>query len=47
VMIFSVLFFDERFTPWQVVGCVAILGGVAILAVTEKADEREKEPATQ
>ena len=47
VMIFSVLFFNERFTPWQVVGCVAILGGVAILAVTEKADEREKEPAPQ
>lgn len=42
VMIFSMAFFGERFTPLQIVGCAAILGGVAILAFTEK--EREKEP---
>lgn len=47
VMIFSVLFFDERFTSLQVVGCAAILGGVAILAITEKPDEREKRPPSQ
>jgi multidrug transporter EmrE-like cation transporter len=44
VMIFSVLFFDERFTPIQIVGCAAILGGVAILAITEKEAEPDSMP---
>jgi drug/metabolite transporter (DMT)-like permease len=47
VMIVSVMFFDERFTPLQVVGCAAIFAGVAILAVTEKEAEREERPPVQ
>jgi drug/metabolite transporter (DMT)-like permease len=44
VMIVSVIFFGERFTLLQMVGCAAIFGGVAILAVTEKEEDRGKEP---
>ena len=48
VMIVSVLYFGERFTPLQIAGCAAILGGVAILAVTEKEAEpgpEKRQPA--
>jgi drug/metabolite transporter (DMT)-like permease len=44
VMIVSVLFFDERFTLLQIVGCAAILGGVLVLALTEKEETREERP---
>jgi len=47
VIIFSVLFFGERLTLLQVIGCAAILGGVALLAVTEKPAERENGPPPQ
>ena len=47
VIIFSVLFFGERLTLLQVIGCSAILGGVALLAVTEKPAERENGPPPQ
>ena len=47
VIIFSVLFFGERLTLLQVIGCSAILGGVVLLAVTEKPAERENGPPPQ
>ena len=47
VMILSVMFFGERFTPLQAVGCAAIFAGVAILAVTEKEAGHEERPPVQ
>jgi drug/metabolite transporter (DMT)-like permease len=47
VMIVSVMFFGERFTVLQIVGCAAILGGVALLAFTEKEETRQERPPTQ
>lgn len=47
IMIVSVLFFEERFTLLQLVGCAAVLGGVAILAITEKEPKREERPPTR
>lgn len=41
VLALSVWWFGERFTPLQALGCAAILGGVAILAITEKEEETE------
>jgi drug/metabolite transporter (DMT)-like permease len=35
VTLFSVLFLGDRLSPWQAVGCCAIVCGVAILAATE------------
>jgi drug/metabolite transporter (DMT)-like permease len=47
VLMVSVWWFGEHFTPVQVLGCMAILGGVAILAITEKEEqpERKADPA--
>ncbi|MGB0083814.1 MAG: EamA family transporter [Rhodomicrobiaceae bacterium] len=47
VVVFSVLFFGERFAPLQVAGCAAILAGVAILAMTETQAERENRPPAE
>jgi drug/metabolite transporter (DMT)-like permease len=47
VMIVSVLFFEERFTLLQLAGCAAVIGGVAILAFTEKEPECEERPPAQ
>jgi drug/metabolite transporter (DMT)-like permease len=47
VMIVSVMFFGERFTLLQIVGCAAILGGVLLLAFTEKEETREERPPPQ
>ena len=43
VLIFSVFYFGERLTPVQMAGCVAIMTGVAILAVTEKEEDSGSE----
>lgn len=43
VLVVSVLWFEERFTTLQALGCLAILGGVAILAFTEKEQKPETE----
>jgi drug/metabolite transporter (DMT)-like permease len=47
VMIVSVIFFGERFTPLQVIGCAAIFAGVAILAITEKTAPDDERPPVQ
>jgi drug/metabolite transporter (DMT)-like permease len=41
VLAVSVWWFGERFTMMQVLGCLAILGGVVILALTEKDEQPE------
>jgi drug/metabolite transporter (DMT)-like permease len=47
VVAVSVSWFGERLTMMQALGCLAILGGVAILAFTEKEEinERKADPA--
>lgn len=47
VLIFSVFYFGERLTPVQMAGCVAIMTGVAILAVTEKEEDSASEANAQ
>lgn len=34
--VISMLFFDERFTPLQLLGCALIVGGIVLLAATEE-----------
>jgi multidrug transporter EmrE-like cation transporter len=38
VTVFSFIWFGERFTPVQMIGCLLIVGGVVILGLTEEAE---------
>lgn len=44
VTAFSVLFLDEQLSPVQWLGCMAITAGVALLAMTEKAETNQSPP---
>jgi multidrug transporter EmrE-like cation transporter len=47
VLVISMLFLGERLTLLQSLGALSILGGIAILALTEKAEPGEATPASE